>query len=183
MDEAISSYSKALHRQDNYAPAYRYRAAAFKDIGDLEASLEDYTKLIALQPEASYYNRRGLIYEELKQFKSAAADYSKAIELNPKWAIPYNNRGFVKMNLKNWAGAKSDLETAIKLDGSSPTPYVNLAGVHWLWKKDRKKAYQNLDKAMRRNFKKFESLYDEEQKGWMFKGLNKTQEFRALMYR
>lgn len=182
-DEAVSAYSKAIHRDASYAQAYRYRAGVFKDMGDYPAALEDFSKLIELQPEASYYNRRGLVYEEMGRFQEAAADYTSAIELNPKWAIPYNNRGFAKMHLKDWDGAKTDLQTAIKLDGSAPTPYINLAGVYWLSKKDRKNAYQNVDKALRLNFKNIESLFDEDQKGWMFKGLNRTAEFRALLYK
>lgn len=182
-DEAISAYSKAIHRDEAHAQAYRYRAGTFKDMADYPAALEDFTKLIELQPEASYYNRRGLVYEEMGQFSKAAEDYTQAIELAPKWAIPYNNRGFAKMHLKNWAGAKEDLETAIKLDPTAPTPYINLAGVYWLSKKDRKNAYQNVDKALRLNFRNIESLFDEDQKGWMFKGLNRTAEFRALLYK
>lgn len=182
-DEAISFYSKAINREDDYALAYRYRAAAFKEIGDADAALEDYTRLLELQPDAISYNRRGLVYEDISRFKEAAADYSKAIELNPKWPIAYNNRGFAKMHLKDWKGAQEDLETAIRLDGSMPTPYINLAGVYWLNKKDKKNTYQNLEKAIKRNFKDFDSLYDEDQKGWMFKGINKTAEFRAIMYK
>ncbi len=182
-DEAVSAYSKAIHRDDSYAQAYRYRAVAFKDMADYPAALEDFSKLIELQPEASYYNRRGLVYEEMGQFKKAAEDYTHAIELTPKWAIPYNNRGFAKMHLKDWPGAKADLETAIKLDAAAPTPYINLAGVYWLSKKDRKNAYQNVDKALRLNFRNIESLFDQDQKGWMFKGLNQTAEFRALLYK
>ena len=183
VDEAVSAFSKAIHRQADYAPAYRYRANAFKDIGDLEASLEDYTVLVSLQPDALFFNRRGLVQEELHRLKQAEADYTRATELNPKWAIPFNNRGYVRMQLKNWEGAKEDLETAIRLDGATPTPYINLAGVYWLGKKDRKHAYQNLDKAVQRNFRDFKSLFDEEQKGWMFKGLNQTSGFRALLYK
>lgn len=182
LDEAVSAYSKAIHRDEGYAQAYRYRASAFKDMGDYEASVADYSVLISLQPEAIFYNRRGLVYEEMKQFKQALADYTRALELSPKWAIPYNNRGYVKMLLKDWKGARADLERAIKLDGSVPTPYVNLAGVYWLGKKDRKNMYANLDKAVRRNFKNFDSLYDEDQKGWMFKNINKSAEFRAVLY-
>lgn len=183
LDEAVSHFSKAINRDDSYAAAYRYRANAFKDMGELEACVEDYTHLVALQPEALFYNRRGLVYEELGDYEKALADYTQALTLSPKWSIPYNNRGYVNMRLKKWSQAKQDLETAINLDSSAPTPYVNLAGTYWSWKKDRKHAYQNLDKAVRRGFKDFASLYDEKQKGWMFKGLNHTSEFRALMYR
>ena len=183
LDQAVSHFSKAINRNESYAPAYRYRANAFKEMGELEACVEDYTRLVALQPDALFYNRRGLIYEELGNYEKALADYTQAINLNSKWAIPYNNRGYVNMRLKHWARAKQDLETAISLEGAAPTPYVNLAGVYWSWKKDRKHAYKNLDKAIHRGFKDFASLYDENQKGWMFKGLNHSAEFRALIYK
>lgn len=183
LDEAVAAFSKSINRDNLFAPAYRYRANAYKDMGDLEASLADYTVLLSLQPEAIFYNRRGLIYEELGQYDRAEEDYTHAIELNPKWAIPYNNRGFVRMHLKQWNAAQKDLETAISLEPSVPTPYINLAGTYWLGKKDRKQAYANLDKALKRNFKDVESLYQEDKKGWMFKGLNQTAQFRALLYK
>ncbi|MBR4355458.1 MAG: tetratricopeptide repeat protein [Elusimicrobiaceae bacterium] len=183
LDESVSSLSKAINRDHNFSQAYRYRANAFKEMGDLEAALSDYTSLLALQTDALYYNRRGLVYEELGQFDRAQDDYSKAIELNSKWAIPYNNRGFVRIHLKDWEGAKKDLKTAISLDDTVPTPYINLAGMYWLSKKDRKQVYANLDHALRRNFKDVESLYKEEKKGWMFKGINQTAQFRALLYK
>ena len=183
LDEAVSCFSKSINRDTTFAAAYRYRANAFKEMGDLEAALADYTTLLALQPDALFYNRRGIVYEELGQFANAQDDYTKAIELNPKWAIPFNNRGFVRIHLKNWDGAKKDLETAIALDNSAPTPYINLAGLYWLSKKDRNKAYANLDNALKRNFKDIESLYKEDRKGWMFKGLNQTSQFRALIYK
>lgn len=183
-DEAVSYYSKAVNRDATYAPAYLRRADTFKEMGDLEAALQDFTTLLTLDAkDATYYNRRGLVYEEMKDFSKAVEDYNKAIELNPKWSIPFNNRGFAYMNLKKWKEAKEDLETSIRLEPSGPTAYVNLAGVYWLSAKDKKNTYQNLEKAIKHNFRNFDSLYDEDQKGWMFKGINKTAEFRAIMYR
>lgn len=179
VDEAISSYSKAINRDVSYAPAYRYRGDLFKEMGDYEAAAEDYTQLVALQPEALFYNKRGLTYEAMKKFKTAAQDYTHAIALAPQWAVPYNNRGFAKMNLRDWAGAKADLEKAIALDASAPTPYVNLAGVYWTWKKNSNKMYEYLSKALQHHFKNTEALYNEEQKGWLFKNINKTARFRS----
>ncbi len=76
-----------------------------------------------------------------------------------------------------------DLEESIKLDPSMPTPYVNLAAYYWIHKKDKKNALKNLDMAIGRSFKDFDSLHSEGKKAWMFKGLNNTAEFRALMYK
>lgn len=182
LDEAVSYYSKAINRAEDFAPAYRYRAAAFKDMGESEAAAEDYSKLVELTPEPIFYNRRGLVYEEMHQWDKALADYTKTIELSPKWPIAYNNRGYVYLKQKKYAAARADFETAIKLDDTLPTPYINLAGLYWLQKKDRRNVYRHLEKALKRNFKDFDSLYDEDRKGWMFQGINKTAEFRAVMY-
>ncbi len=183
LDEAISSFSKAINRRENWALAYQWRAATYREMSDYEAALEDYARVLELEPTAYWFNRRGLVYEEQKEFEKAIADYTRALELDPKWALAYNNRGFARMNLKQWEKAKADIETAIRLDPKAPTPYVNLAGIYWTFKKDRKHMYANLQKALKHNFKNYEALFDEEQKGWMFKGINQTEEFRSLLYK
>lgn len=182
-DEAISAFSKAVNRNPGFVEAYQWRGNAFKELGDYPAALEDYTQVLRLAPDAYWFNRRGLTYEELKDFEKAAADYTRALELDPKWAVAYNNRGFARFHLKDYAGAKADFETAIKLDPSAPTPYVNLAGLYWTWKKDRKAMYKNLEKAVNHHFKNYESLFEEDQKGWMFKDVNRTAEFRSILYK
>lgn len=183
LDEAISAFSKAVNRNPDDPQAYRMRGNAFKDTGDYEAALEDYTVSLQLEPEAYWFNRRGLTYEEMNQFEQALQDYNSAIKLDPQWAVAYNNRGYAKAKLKDFSGAKEDFQTAIKLDPSSPTPYVNLAGVYWTSKRDRKKMYEQLQKAQEHHFNQVDSLYDEDQKGWLFKSVNKTAEFRSLFYK
>ena len=183
LDEAVSFYSKAINRRADYAPAYRYRASAFKDMGETEAAAQDYTRLIELTPEDIFYNRRGLVYEEMNEWDKALADYSKTIEISPKWPIAYNNRGYVYLKQKKYHLAKADFEKAIELDDTLPTPYINLAGTYWLHKKDRRNVYRQLDKALKRGFKDFDALYDEDKKGWMFENINRTAEFRAVMYK
>ncbi len=183
MDEAVSFYSKAIHRDLDFAPAYRYRAGAFKEMGEWEASAQDYTQLVQLEPEAIFYNRRGLVYEEMQQWEQALDDYSKAIELSPKWPIAYNNRGYIYLKQKKYNLARADFEAALKLDDTLPTPYINLAGLSWLQKKDRRATYRYLEKALKRNFRDFDSLYDNDRKGWMFSGINNTAEFRTVMYK
>ena len=183
LDEAISSFSKAVNRNFEFAQAYQLRANAFKELKDYPAAVEDYTCALALAPDAYWFNRRGLTYEEMNDFKKAATDYTRALELNPKWAVAYNNRGFARFHLKDYSAAKADFDTAIKLDPSAPTPYVNLAGLYWTWKKDRKAMYKNLEEAVRHHFKNYESLFEEDQKGWMFKGVNHTAEFRSILYK
>ena len=182
-DEAVAAFSKAINRDRGYAQAYRYRGDALREIEEYPAAIEDYTALLALQPDALFFNRRGLMYEELKDFSAAVADYSRAIEMSPKWAVPYNNRGFAKMNLQQWKSAQADLEKAIRLDESAPTPYVNLAGLYWTYKRDKRRTYDNLEKAVKHHFTNYDALYDEAQKGWLFEQINETAQFRAVLYK
>lgn len=180
-DEAISLLSKAINRDAAFAPAYRLRASAFKETGDYKAAADDYTALIAISPDYSNYNRRGLIYEETGEWQKAAQDFSAAIAANPKWAIAYNNRGYAYTKLKEYKKAQDDFETALKLAPNLPTPHINYAGWHWTARKDKKNMYKYLDLGMKYNFKDLDSLYEENKKGWMFKGINNTVEFRTFL--
>ena len=123
------------------------------------------------------------MYEEMGELDKALADYSKTIEISPKWPIAYNNRGYVYLKQKNYNLAKKDFEKAIELDDTLPTPYINLAGTYWLQKKDRRNVYRYLDQALKRGFRDFDALYDQDRKGWMFNNINRTSEFRAVMYK
>lgn len=183
LDEAVSAFSKAVNRAPKNPAWLRSRASAFKEMGDYEAALEDYSLALTLDPKAYWFNRRGLVYEELRDYEHARNDYHQAVVLEPKWAIAYNNRGFARLNLKDFPGAKADFEMAILLDPTAPTPYVNLAGWYWTNKKDRKNMYKYLEKALQHNFENFEALFDDKQKGWLFKEINQTAEFKSALYK
>ena len=177
LDEAVSYYSKAINRASDFASAYRYRASAFKDMGELEAAAEDYSVLVSLTPEPIFYNRRGLVYEEMNLWEPALADYNKTIELSPKWPIAYTNRGYIYLKQKKYDLARKDFEKAISLDNSLPTPHVNMAGAYWLDKKDRKQVYRYLEQALKRGFRDIDSLYDEQKKVGCLRTLIAAQNF------
>ena len=181
-DEAISYFSKVLNRDPYFDTAWLLRASAFKEIDDYAQAAQDYTNLIALKPEYTYYNRRGLIYEEMDDWRAAADDYSYAIALNPKWAIPYNNRGYAYMKLKDYKKAKNDFDASLKLSSYLPTTHINMAGYYWTVKKDKRNMYKYLDQALKHNFKDFDSLYENGKKAWLFKNINNTVEFRSFIY-
>jgi len=180
-DEAISLFSKALNRDAAYANALRLRAAAYRDTGEHQAAIDDYTALIAINPDFGNYNRRGLVYEDIKDFKAAARDFSEAIALNPKWPIAYNNRGYAYLKLRDYKKAFEDLDAALKLGPNMPTIHINMAGYYWTARKDKKNMYKHLDLGFKNNFKDTDSLFEENKKGWLFKGINNTVEFRSFL--
>ena len=180
-DEAISYFSKALNRDGGYIAALRLRAGAYREIGEHQSAIEDYTALIAAAPDFSVYNRRGLVYEDINDFRAAAGDFGEAIALNPKWSIAYNNRGYAYLKLRDYKKAFEDLETALKLAPNLPTPHINMAGYYWTAKKDKKNMYKYLDLGFKYGYKDADSLYEESKKGWMFKSINNTVEFRSFL--
>ncbi len=180
-DEAISLLSQVINKNPLNETALLLRAAAFKEISLFPQAIEDYSALIALNPQAIYYNRRGLIYEELENWLEAQKDYTSSLELNPSWSISYNNRGYVNMKMGKYDNAKKDFELALKYSPVLSSASINLAGYYWTAKRDKKNMYKYLDKALKANFKEKDSLYDETKKGWLFKKINNTLDFRTFI--
>lgn len=180
-DEAISLLSKVINKNPSNETALLLRAAAFKEIALYDQAVDDYTALISLNPQDIYYNRRGLIYEKLENWAEARKDYSSSLELNPTWAISYNNRGYVNMKMGKYNEAKKDFESALKYSPTLASAAINYAGYFWTAKRDKKNMYKYLDKALKANFKDTASLYDDSQKGWLFKKINNTLDFRTFI--
>lgn len=180
-DEAISLLSKIINKNPNNETALMLRAAALKEISLFEQAIEDYTALISLNPQAIYYNRRGLIHEEIENWQSAKEDYTSALEKTSNWAVLYNNRGYVNMKMGNYDEAKNDFEMALKYSPAMAPAAINYAGYFWTVKRDKKNMYKYLDKALKANFKDTASLYDDNKKGWLFKKINNTLDFRTFI--
>lgn len=180
-DEAISLLSKVINKNPSNETALMLRASALKETGLLEQAIEDYTDLIALNPQATYYNRRGLIYEKFENWEKAKQDYTASLKLNPTWAISYSNRGYVNMKMKHYEEAKKDFELALKYSPFFAGAAVNYAGYYWTAKKDKKNMYKYLDKALKSDFKDTAALYDDTKKGWLFKKINNTLDFRTFV--
>lgn len=180
-DEAISLLSRVINKNPSNETALMLRAAALKEIALFDQAVDDYTNLIALNPEAIYYNRRGLIYEEQENWEAAKKDYTSSLEKNKNWAVSFNNRGYVNMKMGKYEEAKKDFELALKYAPTLSHAAINYAGYFWTVKRDKKNMYKYLDKALKANFKDTSSLYDDNKKGWLFKKINNTLDFRTFI--
>jgi Flp pilus assembly protein TadD len=68
------------------------RGTVFAQLGKGELALDDYTKVIGLNPNhAGAYNNRGILYATSGNFGLAVSDYTMAIELKPDYAKAHNN--------------------------------------------------------------------------------------------
>jgi tetratricopeptide (TPR) repeat protein len=87
-------FDQAIQQDPNNALNYWKRAAAYREVGQIELAIDDYSKAIELDPKnARIYNGRGVCYWKLRQDWRAIEDFTRAIELDPNYASPYYNRG------------------------------------------------------------------------------------------
>lgn len=112
---------------------YSNRAQFYRDQGNINQALADYTKAIEVNPDkGSTYNSRGKTYFDLGGPKNdrnlvqqAIKDYTKGIQYSPELGELYANRGAALGYLGRNQEALVDLNKAIELEPDKPGGYAN----------------------------------------------------------
>jgi tetratricopeptide (TPR) repeat protein len=101
---------------------YDIRGSAYFIKGLYDQAIADYTRSIALKPEAAMaanaYNSRGLAYDTKRLYDQAIGDFTQAIALKPDLAFAYAGRGFAYEEKGLRDPAVADYRAALKLDSS-----------------------------------------------------------------
>ena len=123
--EDVVNYANIILMQDeNKLRTRLQRAWANYDLGNTEASLNDFQHVIETAEDANdvMYARsgRGLCYYSLYQYEEAATDLTDSLVIYDEWAVGFAHLGWTYYFLKQFDQAKKTLERAIEL---SPTPY------------------------------------------------------------
>src|SRR5262249_44385650 len=88
----VADCNKAIELDPNDGVAYRLRAAALANLGDLGGAIDDANKAIALRPgDALAYNARGVARKNRGEFREAIADFSDAIQIDGGYATALGN--------------------------------------------------------------------------------------------
>ena len=129
--EAIDNYSKAIHINPDYAPAYSNRGVAYVNMSQYQMAVEDHSQAVRLRPDyAIAYNNRGIAYANLGQHQKAIEDYKKATSLKPEYANAYFNWGLACANLNQYQQAIEKYNEAIRLKPDYAIVYNNRAVVY-----------------------------------------------------
>ncbi|MDJ0513947.1 MAG: hypothetical protein QNJ62_10955 [Methyloceanibacter sp.] len=85
-EAALADYNRALEFEDHDAVAHYYRAALYRDIGDIDKAIEDLTAVIEEHgsTDPNHYGERALMFVRKSFYDRAVADYDKGIELLDK---------------------------------------------------------------------------------------------------
>jgi len=130
LQEAVSSYDKAILLKPDYADAYSNRGLALQALGELDKAVASYDRAIRLMPDhAASYSNRGLALHELGQWDEAVASYDKAIQFKPDYAEAYSNRALALQQLGLLDDAIANYDKAIELNPAYAEAYSNLGFV------------------------------------------------------
>jgi tetratricopeptide (TPR) repeat protein len=100
--------------------------------GDVQGAIEEYTKLIAVQPNPLYFHNRGIIYaQKLQNYQQAIQDYNTAISLNPHLAQAYTDRAYAHWQLGSLVAAIADYDRAISIDPQMAPAYQRRGAIHY----------------------------------------------------
>lgn len=128
LEEDISTYIEQKILYNNIGILY-YRQ------GDLNKSIQSFTKAIELDPEFAYaYDNRGNALDYNGEPEKAILDYNTAIELDPDSSLQYlyyYDRGLTYMRLGQNEQALNDFNTSIQLNPEFFKAYGNRGNAYW----------------------------------------------------
>lgn len=118
--------NSGIWKGHNQAINYFNRGNAYREKGDQDRAIADYTQAVGLDPKyASAFNNRGDAYSKKGDQDRAVADYTRAIGLDPKKTNAYYNRGNAYRTKGDYELAIADYTQAISLDPKDPNAYNN----------------------------------------------------------
>ena len=107
--QAIETFDQANAINED-ASIYDAKADTERLNGDYEASIQDFTKAIELNPMDSWaYYRRGWVKERVGDKSGALEDYNAGIEIEPDYLYTYLNRGKLYLDMGKIELANKDL--------------------------------------------------------------------------
>ena len=116
LEEAVSSFDKAIALKPDFAGAWNDRGISLAELGRDEEAVTSYDRAIALKPDfAEAWNNRGVSLAELGRDEEAVSSYDRAIALKPDFADAWNNRGIPLAYLGRHQDAVSSFDRAIAL--------------------------------------------------------------------
>jgi len=128
--------------------AYRFRAAARQQTGDLDGAISDLTTFITsnTDPVKALMARAKLLYER-GDINLAIADYNRVIEIDAQFASAYAGRGAARIKAGHPDTALADLTHAIELDDNSVEAFFLRAAL-WIDNGEISKAIEDVGRVI-----------------------------------
>ena len=114
--EAALAFTHALALRGNLADGYLFRGRANAGLGRGDLAIEDFSKVIQLQPErAEAYVERAAARLDQEDYSGAAADCEEVLKRDPRIALAYSMRARSLVHAGSLDRALEDLNRAVEL--------------------------------------------------------------------
>jgi DNA-binding winged helix-turn-helix (wHTH) protein/tetratricopeptide (TPR) repeat protein len=127
---ALPFYKRAVALDPNFAMAYAWMSAMYRDLNEVGRAAESARKAYDLWEKVSEHER---FWIEGDYYLNATGEPEKAAQTAELWqqtyprdAVPYIELGFISANLGNWGKALEKYRAALRLDPSIGGNYVNV---------------------------------------------------------
>ncbi|NOU18977.1 MAG: tetratricopeptide repeat protein [Bacteroidales bacterium] len=148
--KSIESFCKVIKNSDLYTSAYYFRGLAYKDYGNVEFAIQDFSKIISTYPyDTEALEARAGSLTILNRDKEAIKDYLKVIRIQPNISV-YNNISVLYRRLALIDSAIYYSSKAIELFSNSSTLYFN-RGLAYKESKEFDKALSDINKSLEFN--------------------------------
>lgn len=117
-DQAAADLEKAAQMDPGSARAYSGLGSLYRDRGESQRAIEQYTKSIQISPNVDAFFERGQLYEALGEHQKAIDDFTQAIDRIRDAPYIYRARAMAESNLGNTGGAEADRKYALSIEGS-----------------------------------------------------------------
>jgi len=120
----VAEYTKAIDQspEDMKYKFYLLRGMAYRDQGDIDAAIKDFSTSIQRRPTQDAFLRRGEMYFEKGAYNIAESDFTSAIEINPSLEA-YKLRGLTYLVLGNLEMAIADGTEIINIAPNTSESY------------------------------------------------------------
>jgi tetratricopeptide (TPR) repeat protein len=114
--EAILSLDRAVSLKRDLADAYLLRGRAHLALTNLDAGIQDFTKVIQLRPGSpeAFVERAGVRLTQM-DYRAVIADCGEAIARDPQLAYAYTLRGMAFRETGNLSKSREDFNRAVEL--------------------------------------------------------------------
>ena len=129
LEDALSSYGKALAIDPAFVVAYRGQGNILFRLGKLDSAIQNFNQALAIEPDdAETHRDLGLVYLELGKYQKAEESARRALTCRPLYPSAQNNLGIALKYLGKVLEAEKHYRTALSIEPDSAIYLSNLAG-------------------------------------------------------
>lgn len=138
LNETFTDYNDTVEACDAWlelnptsSDGYFARAYAYSELGNYEAAIVDYTKVLIMSPKyALAFNNRGFAYSLLGDHEAAIRDYTRALLTDNNYTQALINRAYTYIELGDYENALADADLLQTMEADDTYVYLLMGTIY-----------------------------------------------------